>query len=181
MPGGMPLVHSLVLSEFELLVAKDVVETASRRGEAIGGLSLDDRVAGLMSGDWIGGEGLEERALPFPLLADGQLETLPERARSDPRELGSMLRYRRDNSTAFFAILLVLLRDYQRRRHQFCSRAQRGSQKDMPPPNRRPKSGNIDGAGIHTSSGGRAGRTYLALNGNQGDGKSSSLLTRRLS
>jgi hypothetical protein len=68
MPGGMPLVHSLVLSEFELLVAKDVVETASRRGEAIGGLSLDDGIAGLMSGDWVGGgEGLEERALPFPL------------------------------------------------------------------------------------------------------------------
>jgi hypothetical protein len=113
MPGGMPLVHSLVLSEFELLVAKDVVETASRRGEAIGGLSLDDGIAGLMSGDWVGGgEGLEERALPFPLLADGQPETLPERVRSDPRELGSMLRYRRDHSTAFFAILLVLLRDW---------------------------------------------------------------------
>lgn len=68
--GGMFLVHSLVLKEFELLVAKDVVETASRRGEAMG-LSLEAGVPGLMSGDWTGGEGLEERALLlFPLLVN---------------------------------------------------------------------------------------------------------------
>lgn len=84
-PGGKPLVHSLVLSEFELLVAKDVVETASSSGEAIGGLSLEGGEAALISGDWIGGEGLVERPLaPFPLLADSQLETLLTRARSRP-------------------------------------------------------------------------------------------------
>jgi len=67
MADGMPLVHSLVLREFELVVAKDVVETASRRGEAIG-LSFEAGVAGLISGDGIGGSGLEERALAlFPL------------------------------------------------------------------------------------------------------------------
>ena len=70
MPEGMPLVHSRVLKEFELLVARDVVETASRRGEASG---LEDGVAGLISGDSVGGEGLDEKPLvPFPLLADGQ-------------------------------------------------------------------------------------------------------------
>lgn len=57
-PAAMPLVHSLVLSEFELLVANDVVDIASRSGEATG-LGFEAGVAGLISGDSIGGEGLE--------------------------------------------------------------------------------------------------------------------------
>jgi len=35
-PGKKPLGHSLVLSELELLVANEVVETASSSGEATG-------------------------------------------------------------------------------------------------------------------------------------------------
>lgn len=64
----MPLVHSLVLSEFEWLVAIEVVEMASREGDATGG-SLEYDVAGLMLGDSVGGEGLEEKPwVPFTLL-----------------------------------------------------------------------------------------------------------------
>lgn len=61
---AMPLVHSLVLSE--LLVAYDVVETASSIGEATG-ISLDDRLVGLISGDTTG-EALDEPLLSFPLV-----------------------------------------------------------------------------------------------------------------
>lgn len=66
-PAEIPLVHSLVLNELELLVAKDVVEIASRSGDAIG-LTFGEGVIGLISGESIGGEGLEEILLvPFAL------------------------------------------------------------------------------------------------------------------
>ena len=68
----MCLVHSLVLSEFgfELLVANDVVETASRSGEGTK-LRFEAGTVGWMSGDSTGGEGLEERLLgSFPVLRD---------------------------------------------------------------------------------------------------------------
>jgi hypothetical protein len=52
MPAGTALDHSLVLGE--LLVAKDVVETASSSGEAYG-MSLEVDTAGFISGDRTGG------------------------------------------------------------------------------------------------------------------------------
>jgi hypothetical protein len=47
MPGGKPLFHSVVLNEFELLVAMDGIETASSRGEVIG-VSAESREEGLI-------------------------------------------------------------------------------------------------------------------------------------
>lgn len=63
--AGRPLVHSLVLSEFELLVPREVVDTASRSGEAT---DASEGTVDLMSRD-SGGEGLEDRPLEaLPLL-----------------------------------------------------------------------------------------------------------------
>jgi len=78
-PAGIPLVHSLVLSELEWLVAKDVVDTASRGGKTIGLLVGRGR-AGLLSSKSSGGEGLAERALPslaFPFLRSSQSQPHP--------------------------------------------------------------------------------------------------------
>lgn len=67
-PAATALVHSLVFGE--LLVAKDVVETASRSGEGAG-WSFGGKTAGVISGESVadGGEGVDEGPfVPFPLL-----------------------------------------------------------------------------------------------------------------
>ena len=73
-PAAIPLVQSLVLSEFEWLVAKDVADTASRGGEMMGLLVGSGRV-GLLSSKSIGGEGLGGMAVvpfAFPFLRSSQ-------------------------------------------------------------------------------------------------------------
>jgi len=62
--AGRPAVHSLVLSEFELLVPREVVDTASRGGEAT---DTSEGAVDRMSSD-SGGEGLEDRPLEALLL-----------------------------------------------------------------------------------------------------------------
>lgn len=113
-PAGIPLVHSLVLSELEWLVAKDVVDTASRGGETIGLLVGSGR-AGLLSSNSSGGEGLAERALvpwAFPFLRSSQSQPHIRGAEVQGiREFDRVLRHCCDHSTAFFAILLVFLGD----------------------------------------------------------------------
>lgn len=114
-PAGIPLVHSLVLSELEWLVAKDVVDTASRGGETIGLLVGTGR-AGLLSSNSSGGEGLAERALvpwAFPFLRREQSVAASSGAGrlQGIREFDRVLRHCCDHSTAFFAILLVFLGD----------------------------------------------------------------------
>lgn len=67
MPVEIPRVHSLVFNE--VLVAYDAVETASKRGDATG-FSLDETLAGLISGE-ITGEALDDPLVvpvPFPLV-----------------------------------------------------------------------------------------------------------------
>lgn len=66
-PAATDLVHSLVFGE--TLVAKDVVDAASRRGEAVGWSF--GKIVGFISGENVveGGEGVDdEPAVPFPLV-----------------------------------------------------------------------------------------------------------------